>query len=102
MLGVDRDSAVCAELFDESDPAVLDAIERIVKAANTCGLTSSICGQAPSNRPELAELLIRVLVFRIPDNHPGLERDEVVPVIPLLSLGLIIVPAGGDDSQPPQ
>ena len=30
MLGVDRDSEVCAELFDESDPAVLDAIARIV------------------------------------------------------------------------
>ena len=32
MLGVDRDSEVCAELFDEADPAVLDAIARIVHA----------------------------------------------------------------------
>ena len=30
MLGVDRDSEICAELFDESDAAVLDAIERII------------------------------------------------------------------------
>ena len=32
MLGVDRDSEICAELFDESDAAVLDAIERIITA----------------------------------------------------------------------
>jgi pyruvate,water dikinase len=79
MLGVDRDSAVCAELFDESDPAVLDAIERIVKAANTCGLTSSICGQAPSNRPELAELLIRAGITSISANLDAVEsaRDAI-------------------------
>ncbi|MBS1152700.1 MAG: ppsA2 [Myxococcaceae bacterium] len=52
MLGVDRDSGVCAELFDEADPAVLDAISRIIKAAQASGLTSSLCGQAPSNRPD--------------------------------------------------
>jgi pyruvate,water dikinase len=58
-LGVDRDSALCAELFDESDPAVVDAIERILTAAHRCGLTTSLCGQAPSTRPEFAETLVR-------------------------------------------
>ena len=46
MLGVDRDSEVCAELFDESDGAVLDAIARIIAASQAAGITSSLCGQA--------------------------------------------------------
>jgi pyruvate,water dikinase len=59
MLGVDRDSGTVAELFDERDEAVLDAIRRIVEAARESGLTSSICGQAPSTHPEYAEHLVR-------------------------------------------
>lgn len=59
MLGVDRDSEICRELFDESDTAVLRAIEDIIRSAHECGLTASLCGQAPSNRPAFAEHLVR-------------------------------------------
>ena len=59
MLGVDRDSEICSELFDEADPAVIWAIERIVTTATELGMTSSLCGQAPSNRPAFVEHLVR-------------------------------------------
>ncbi|MDH3684107.1 MAG: PEP-utilizing enzyme, partial [Acidimicrobiia bacterium] len=59
MLGVDRDSEVLADLFDESDAAVLWAIEHIVTSCRTSGLTSSLCGLAPSANPTFAEHLVR-------------------------------------------
>ncbi|WP_118915272.1 phosphoenolpyruvate synthase [Mycobacterium shigaense] len=68
MLGVDRDSDICAELFDESDGAVLDAIGRIVAIARKHGITSSLCGQAPSTNPAFAEHLVRMGITSISVN----------------------------------
>lgn len=68
MLGVDRDSELCAELFDEGDPAVLNAIGEIIRTANRHGITSSLCGQAPSSDPAFAEYLVGMGITSISVN----------------------------------
>ena len=77
VLGVDRDSDICAELFDESDPAVLDAIGQIIGTARKLGITSSLCGQAPSTKPAFAEHLVRMGITSVsvnPDAVPAARR----------------------------
>lgn len=60
MLGVDRDSDACAELFDEEDEAVLQMVEMLVRRGKELGLRTSICGQAPSHSRRYLERLVRV------------------------------------------
>ncbi len=58
ILGIDRDSEKLAETFDERNEAVLIALEKAIKVSKSMGVTSSICGQAPSVYPELTEKLV--------------------------------------------
>jgi len=58
VLGTDRDNAEVASVFDERDPAVLWAIERVIKACHKHNIPVSICGQAPSVYPSLVEQLV--------------------------------------------
>jgi pyruvate,water dikinase len=58
VLGVDRDNEKLAETFDERDEAVMVCLEKAVKLSKEMGVTSSICGQAPSVYPELTEKLV--------------------------------------------
>ncbi|HEX7086362.1 MAG TPA: phosphoenolpyruvate synthase [Vicinamibacterales bacterium] len=57
-LGLDRDSGTVAHLFDERDPAVKWLIARAIAAAHRAGRPIGICGQGPSDYPELAEWLV--------------------------------------------
>lgn len=59
MLGTDRDNETVAADFDERNPAVLWALEHIIKTAHKRGITVSVCGQAPSSHPDIAEFLCR-------------------------------------------
>jgi molybdate transport system ATP-binding protein len=58
MPGVDRDSAVVAKLFDERDPAVKAMLEMAIKACLKAGKYVGICGQGPSDHPDLAQWLL--------------------------------------------
>jgi pyruvate,water dikinase len=58
VLGVDRDSARLKSLFDERSPAVTRMIRTVIDAAHAAGRKVGLCGQAPSDRPELVELLV--------------------------------------------
>lgn len=72
VLGVDRDSGICAELFDERDEAVLDAIRQIIESARANGMSASLCGQAPSNHPDFSEHLVRYGIDSISVNPDAL------------------------------
>jgi pyruvate, water dikinase len=57
-LGVDRDSAELANLFDEQDAAVKWMIASVITEAHKGGAKIGLCGQAPSDHPEFAAFLV--------------------------------------------
>ncbi|MFT6033416.1 MAG: pyruvate,water dikinase [Arenicella sp.] len=56
-LGLDRDSGIVSHLFDERNPAVMKMLSMAIAACNKAGKYVGICGQGPSDHPELAEWL---------------------------------------------
>ncbi len=57
-LGLDRDSAIVAGLFDERDPAVKKMLSMAIQSARRKGKYIGICGQGPSDHPDLAQWLM--------------------------------------------
>ena len=77
VLGVDRDSAELAELFDERNQAVKDMVAQLIKTAHEADTPVGICGQAPSDYPEFAAFLVRSGIDSIslnPDSVVGVKR----------------------------
>ncbi len=72
-LGVDRDSEILAESFDERDEGVQSLIRMAVEGAKRNKAYSGICGQAPSDFPEIAEALVRMGIDSI-----SLNPDTVI------------------------
>ena len=73
-LGVDRDSEIVAFDFDERDPGVMKMLKLAIEGAKRNGIHSGICGQAPSDYPEVAEYLVRLGIDSL-----SLNPDSVLP-----------------------
>ncbi|MFH1705357.1 MAG: phosphoenolpyruvate synthase [Patescibacteria group bacterium] len=76
ILGLDRDNSEVAYRFNEMDPSVLYALRKTIKTCNRFGITSSICGQAPSQYPEMVEKLVRWGVTSISVSPDAIERSR--------------------------
>jgi pyruvate,water dikinase len=79
-LGVDRDSAMVAFDFDERDPAVLAFLKQAVEGALRNGRHSGICGQAPSDYPEIATFLVEC----------GIGSMSVTPDVLMRTIGIVL------------
>jgi Phosphoenolpyruvate synthase/pyruvate phosphate dikinase len=73
-LGVDRDSGILSKLFDESDPAVMKMMGMAIEGAKKHGKHIGICGQAPSDLPEIAKFLILAGISSISLNPDSLGQ----------------------------
>lgn len=74
ILGTDRDNTEVSPEFDERNPAVEWAIERVIKACHKKGVTSSICGQAPSDYPELVERMVHWGITSVSVNPDAIDK----------------------------
>ena len=76
VLGVDRDSAIVADLFDERSAPVKRMISLAVESAKRAGKKIGICGQAPSDYPEFARFLIDIGI-----DSMSLSEDAVLKTL---------------------
>ena len=91
-LGVDRDSELVSYDFDERDPGVKKFISQAIQGAKRNGIYSGLCGQAPSDYPEIAEFLVREGI-----DSMSLNPDSVIKTTLMVSeleneLGIEIEP----------
>ncbi|QIZ72852.1 phosphoenolpyruvate synthase [Oxynema aestuarii] len=75
-LGLDRDSALVAHIFDERNKAVKDMVQMVIEKAKKNGRKIGICGQAPSDYPEFARFLVELGIDSI-----SLNPDSVMKTL---------------------
>jgi pyruvate,water dikinase len=78
MLGTDRDNETVAADYDERNPAVLWALQHIIRTAHKRGITVSVCGQAPSSHPDVAEFLCKEGVTSVSVTPDVIEKTRQV------------------------
>lgn len=76
ILGVDRDNATIANIFDERNEAVLRSLKHVISVCNKHGVTSSLCGQAPSVYPKFAEKLVEFGITSMSVNPDAVVRTR--------------------------
>ncbi len=76
ILGTDRDNSEVAPQFDERNPAVLWALEHTIKICHKFDVTCGICGQAPSQYPDLVEKLVQWGITSISVNPDAIEHTR--------------------------
>lgn len=73
-LGVDRDSALVSDIFNENNDAVIKMISMVIQSANQTGTKIGLCGQAPSDFPEFAGFLVKQGINSIAFSPDALPR----------------------------
>ncbi|RKV14187.1 putative PEP-binding protein, partial [Helicobacter pylori] len=73
-LGVDRDSELVSHVFDERNEAMLKMFKKAIEACKRHNKYCGICGQAPSDYPEVTEFLVKEGITSI-----SLNPDSVIP-----------------------
>lgn len=78
ILGIDRDNSRFAAQFDERNDAVMKALEVLVTGARRRGITASICGQAPSDYPELTRKLVNWGITSLSVNPDVIDKTREI------------------------
>ena len=87
-LGIDRDSAIVSHLFDERNEAVTQLLAQVIQTAKACGRPIGLCGQAPSDFPDFAKLLVEQGIDSISFTADGLLKGMANMVQAEQALGL--------------
>ncbi|MFA6008159.1 MAG: putative PEP-binding protein, partial [Candidatus Shapirobacteria bacterium] len=77
-LGLDRDNSEISKDFNEQDPAMLWSLKRLVTKGKKRGIMVGICGQAPSNHPDLVEKLVKWGITSISVSPDAIDRTREI------------------------